>query len=138
MYRLKNFEGEKLPPTPATFFPHMMRVNFVSKRDKSYVQCHPNLPPLNLSGWETHDETFIPVKCLIGPAPKEVMELVKCTCGKGCKEGKCSCVSNGLNCTPLCKCYSNGCSHFSTKTVEQSHGEDEDGNEDEEDLLFCA
>ena len=92
LYRLKNFEGEKLPPTLATFYPHMMRVNFDSKRNKSYLQCHPNLLPLNRSGWKTHDEAYSPIKSLIGPAPKEVMKLVKGTCGKGCKEGKCLCV----------------------------------------------
>ena len=92
LYRLKNFEGEKLPPTLATFYPHMMIVNFVSKRNKSYLQCHPNLLPLNRSGWKTHDEAYLPIKSRVGSAPKEVMELAKGSCEKGCKEGKCSCV----------------------------------------------
>ena len=90
-YRL-NFEGEKLPPTLAVFYPHMMRVNLVSKQNKSLLQCHPNLLPLNRSGWKTHDKAYLPIKSLIGPAPKEVMKLVNGTCGKGCKEGKCLCV----------------------------------------------
>ena len=64
---------------------------------------------------------------------------MKCGCQVGCKEGRCSCAKNGLNCTPLCKCYSDGCSYFSSKTAEVSNVDDNaDDNdiEDETDLLF--
>ena len=97
---------------------------------------HLHLPPLCTSGWGTDDnETFTPIKCLLGPAPKEVLELVKCACKAGCKEGKCSCVKNGLNCTPLCKCYTNRCNYFSSK-YDISNGDDKEDSEDKEDLLF--
>ena len=135
LFRSKNLEGEKLPPTVATFYPHIMRSNFTSRRDKSYVRAHPNLPALELSGWDLSDdgERYTPVRCLIGPAPKEVTELVKCSCKSKC-EGRCSCVKNGLSCTPLCKCYSSGCDHFSSKPLEESV--EDGGDEDDSDEFF--
>lgn len=74
LYRSRNLEGEKLPPTLATFFPRVMKYNLICKRDKSYVQSHPNLPPLDRSGWEPiGNDEYVPLKCLIGPAPTEVL-----------------------------------------------------------------
>ena len=52
LFRSKNLEGEKLPPTIATLYPHIMRSNYVTKRDKSYTTPHPELPKLTISGWE--------------------------------------------------------------------------------------
>ena len=72
------------------------------------------------------------MRCLIGPAPKEVVELVKCGCTTKC-EGRCSCVKNKLNCTPLCKCYASGCGNYYSKT--QQGAEEVQEDEDEEDVM---
>ena len=133
LFRSKNLEGEKLPPTIATFYPHLLRCNFTSRRDKSYNTPHPSLPPLEHSGWQLQEDQYIPVRCLIGPAPKEVVELVKCGCTTNC-EGRCSCVKNELNCTPLCKCYASGCGNFSSKNLPE--GSAEVLHEDDEEEYF--
>ena len=106
LFRTKNFEGEKLPPTQNTLKPHIQRVKFMSKRDKSYKEPRPILPHPNANGWEQKaDGKLEPVRCLAKPAPQAVLELVKCGC-KGSCGGKatCSCHKNGLSCTALCKC----------------------------------
>ena len=128
MFRTKNLEGEKLPPTLPTFFLHILRCNFVTMRDKSYTNAHPTLPPLTETGWEIVDGTIVPMRCLSPPAPKAVLELVKCGCDpvKGCKN-KCSCVKNNLPCTPLCKCYVAGCENLLT-----NYHRDSDYVQDEE------
>ncbi len=41
LFRTKNLEGEKLPPTRATLLPHIMRTNYIAMRDKSYTSPHP-------------------------------------------------------------------------------------------------
>ena len=120
-----------LPPTRGTLLPHVMRTNFVSMRDKSYVTPMPTLPKLELNGWSMNENIYIPVKSLLLPAPKAVLELVKCGCRISCR-GNCSCLRHNLPCTPLCKCYSSGCEIYSDKTKEREHNEDEDG----EDELF--
>ena len=96
---------------------------------------HPNLPPLDVSGWRKNDTEFTPITCLIGPAPTEVLELVKCNCTTGCADARCSCVKNELNCTPLCKCYGTSCTRFATKSPEQNDV-DENSEENESDLPF--
>ncbi len=106
LFRTKNLESEKLPPTLGTLKPHIQRANFISARDKSYREPMPQLPPLEENGWESGiDGKLSAVKCLNAPAPLAVLELVKCGC-KGSCHGKrnCSCQKNMVPCTPLCKC----------------------------------
>ena len=129
LFCTKNLESEKLPPTLPTFFLHILRTNFVTTRDKSYTTAHPNLPSLDVSGWEINDGKYSPVRCLLPPAPKSVLELVKCGCDpkKGCK-GHCSCLKNKLPCTPLCKCYTTGCELFPAYKRDTKDVEEEDEN----------
>ena len=111
LFRSKNLEGEKLPPTRATLLPHLLHANFVSLRDKSYVRTEPNLPPLDENGWKMMDESLVPVCCVHKPAPKAVLELIKCGCKAACTKSNCSCNRNNLPCTPLCKCHNSSCSN---------------------------
>ena len=80
-------------------------------RDKSYSVMHPDLPPLEQSGWSLERGIYVPVRCLKLPAPKAVIELTKCGCKSGCK-GKCGCFKNMLPCTPLCKYSSGDCGNI--------------------------
>ena len=125
MFRSKNLEGEILPPTRAALMPHIVRNNYIAMRDKSYVTCNPNLPPIDQSGWNLNKEVYVPVRCLRLPAPQAVIELTKCTCRIGCREG-CSSCKNGLPCTPLCKCYGGECSN----AIENKEHDDDDGDDD--------
>jgi len=127
LFRSKNLESEMLPPTRGTLIPHIQRTNYVTMRDKGYTSPNPSLPSLEGNGW-TKDE--LPVRCLVLPAPRAVIEMVKCGCKGDCK-GNCSCAKNELDCTPLCKCYAVGCS----KQKDYSMNEDEEeGDEEEEDI----
>ena len=108
LFRSKNFEGENLPPTRAALLPHIVRVNYICMRDKSYTVNCPNLPPIEDNCWKLVNGSYMPVMCLELPAPKAVMELTKCGCAKGCSS-RCSCVRNSLPCIPLCKCFYINC-----------------------------
>ncbi len=125
MFRAKNCESEMLPPTRATLIPHIQRTNYVAMRDKGYTTSQPSLPSLEGNGWSKEG---MPVRCLVPPAPRAVIEMVKCGCTGECK-GNCSCAKNDLDCTHLCKCYARGCS----KQKDYYMHADEDENEDEED-----
>jgi len=51
----------------------------MSQRDKSYITAKPVLPALEHNGWEINSKgEYVPV--LKEPAPKAVLELVKCGC----------------------------------------------------------
>ena len=102
----KNKEVENLPPYWATIVPHIQRSNYLRKMHKSYHQTHPELPPLTESGWTKEDGNIIcPVHCLVPPAPRAILELIKCSC----KAGDCSTIQfsynkNRLLFTSLCTC----------------------------------
>ena len=105
-------ESELLPPTRATLLPHIKRTNYICQVGRSYECTHPLLPSLTDSGWLLDEEKKIkPVLCLYPPAPKGVIELVKCACKSGqCGMG-CSCIKNNLPCTSMCKCTHKGCTN---------------------------
>ena len=117
-------EGEMLPPTPGAFLPHLLRVNYISMRDKSYKEACPELPLITENGWIIEGNNILPVKCLELPAPKAVLELVKCGCKSGCG-GRCSCSNNMLPCTPLCKCYGVECPNLRRDEVRESDDDEE-------------
>jgi len=111
LFRSRNLEGEKLPPTRATLMPHILCTNFVAMRDKSYTTPHPCLLPLEENGWMLAGDEYVPIRCLYKPAPVAVLELTKCGCKTSCK-GHCSCKKNNLPCTALCKCHNSDCSNL--------------------------
>lgn len=124
LFRAKNLESEMLPPTRGTLIPHIQRVKYVVMRDKGYTSSQPSLPSLEGNGWSKEE---MPVRCLVPPAPRAVIEMVKCGCKGECK-GNCSCAKNELDCTPLCKCYAKGC----RKQKDYYANEDEDEEEEED------
>lgn len=111
LFRSNNLEGEMLPPTRAALLPHIMRANYMTMRDKSYPENCPTLPSIEENGWKLEKGVYVPLTCLALPAPRAVVELVKCGCKVGCKGNRCSCLKNGLPCTPLCKCYGGDCAN---------------------------
>ena len=113
LFRTKNLESELLPPTRATLLPHIMRTNYICQASRSYITTNPVLPAMVESGWMICEKENIikPVLCLYPPAPKGILELVKCACkGSGCGSN-CSCKKNNLPCTSLCKCRHEGCTN---------------------------
>ena len=105
LFRKKNLEGEKLPPTRGALLPHIARSNYMAMRDKSYTASMVQLPQLDENGWEVDLKgEYKPVRCLKEPAPTAVLELIKCGCRGSCDSASCSCLKNGLPCTALCKC----------------------------------
>ena len=103
LFKSKNLEGEKLPPTLGALKPHIQRAHLISLIAKGYREPRPQIPLLTDNGWEKIDGILSPTKCLEPPAPQAVLELVKCGCRLQCSN-HCSCFKNNLPCTALCKC----------------------------------
>ncbi|KAG1697391.1 putative glutamate receptor [Nymphon striatum] len=55
-------------------------------------------------GWEDKDTSIMPIMCLKSPAPKALLELIKCGCKGKCDKRQCSRLRNNLHCTPACLC----------------------------------
>lgn len=124
LFRSKNLEGEMLPPTRGALLPHILRANYITMRDKSYQTTCPHLPPIEENGWNLENGGYVPVTCLALPAPRAVLELIKCGCKAGCR-GRCSCLNNYLPCTPLCKCYGCDCANTIREVIPDNDDDDE-------------
>ena len=108
----KKIEGEMLPSTQAAFLPYIIRANYITMQDKSYLTDCPELLPIEDNRWNLFESgCYIPVKCLSLPAPKAVLELIKCGCKAGCKR-QCSYSITSLPCTGICKCCSGDCGNI--------------------------
>ena len=78
----------------------------------------------------------MPVVSLLKPAPKAILELVRCKCVAGrCSRG-CSCSSNGQSCTDTCRCEGNedkcdnpNADSYSAAQVESIESSDEDDDD---------
>ena len=132
LFRTKNREGEMLPPTRASLLPHIIRANYISRRDKSYIAVRPVLPPIEQNGWDLQDGLYTPVMCLCLPAPKAVIELTKCGCKKTGCIGNCNCYKNTLPCTPMCKCNEDTCQN-SSRNQNTTDSDEEDYSDSEMD-----
>ena len=68
-----------LPPARAALLPDIICANYVTMRDKSYLTDCPELPAIDENGWNLLESgCYIPVKCLALPAPKAILEIIKC------------------------------------------------------------
>ena len=108
VFHTANDEGGMLPPICAALLPHITCAIYITMHDKWYVTNQPTLLPIDQNGWYMEDGMYMPVCCLILPAPRAVIEIKKCGFKTECKE-RCSCTRNGLPCTPLCKRFSGDC-----------------------------
>ena len=121
-----NFSDQKILRAKCFLLPlsHAQRVKLLyGMRDRGNTSPHHSLPNIEGNGWS---EKGLPIKCLVPPAPRAVVELVKCGCKGECKRN-CYCANNGLACPHLCKCHAAGCSDH-----KDYHEDDQDEDTEEE------
>lgn len=87
---------------------------------------HPQLPPATLHGWKEEGDRLVPVPTRDPPAPATVTHLIKCGCKKTSCESNCSCRSQRLNCSEMCRCGADG---MRSNVSQALLGIDEDGEE---------
>ena len=62
-------------------------------------------------GWKYDSEQLVPIKMTEKPAPKDILDMIFCSCKSGCLS-QCGCRKAGLECTPACtNCYNNNCTN---------------------------
>jgi len=64
------------------------------------------------------------------PAPDAVLQLLSCRCVRSCKLPVCTCVSNGLKCTDMCRLQTR--SNQATEEEPQAELTDSDVDEDDD------
>lgn len=66
-------------------------------------------------GWEVVNGSMKPIRTDKTPAPASLLNIVRCTCKKGCKTAICSCKKVGLECTAACST----CKGFNSENAAQ-------------------
>ena len=105
LFEKKQLVSDKLSPTFPEYHEHIKRANF-----QAYIWNNATVPMLNLpppigNGWSQDEEGNIcPTKMLNPPAPEGFVEITICKCKTTCGTNRCSCESNGLQCSGACYC----------------------------------
>ncbi len=97
-------EPQALPPCQSSLRLHVTRANFQAAIwRRATVPC-PVIPSPEGHGWKVNNKSNEIEFVWLGskPAPKEVLELLSCTCKRTCTVRDCCCLKAGLKCTDLC------------------------------------
>ena len=87
---------ENLPPTSESAKFHSMRVFHQVQTWKGISLNEEHW------GWVRKGNYLLPKLMIKGPAPPDLLKLIKCNCKTGCSSGNCSCKKNNLKCTVMC------------------------------------
>jgi hypothetical protein len=112
-----------LPPTSAAAQHHSYRVYWQVQewRGDGF-----NLNP-NDWGWKVHEGLMVPVMTDMEPAPKALLEIIRCNCKEGCATLRCTCRKHGIDCSAACgNCKGVGCANSPPLTVEEDNDDVED------------
>ena len=105
MFRRKQAESQKLPPSRAAFLEGIKRAQYQCIIWKSAPDPNPDKPMPDNYGWRRDCDKYIPIMTTLSPAPETLLQLIKCSCSKSvCETSRCKCKANNLYCTDLCCC----------------------------------
>ena len=102
LFRRKQAQSERLPPTQAALRQAIMRANYQALIWNNDIVAKPELPSPDEFGWKREEDKWVPVMTTLFPAPEAVIELVRCGCSKSrCSSSRCNCKKAQLRCTDL-------------------------------------
>ena len=123
-------ESSQLPPCRDCLFMHVQRANYQAAIWKCSLQANAVVPSPTESGW-TDDDGRLDIHWMRSPpAPDVVLELLACKCVRSCEMPSCTCLSNGLTCTDMCRLQK--CSNQKPQDDTEPDFEVELGESDEE------
>lgn len=96
-------ESSQLPPCRDCLFLNVERANYQAAIWKSSLQSNPVVPSPTEHGWKEDEGKLALYWMRSPPAPDVVLELLTCKCVRSCKMPSCTCLSNGLAYTDMCK-----------------------------------
>lgn len=87
-----------LPPTSAAAKYHSLRVY---QQVQFWMGNGQDVSPEQW-GWNVKKGKLVPILTDNPPAPQELLKVIRCKCQTGCYTMKCTCRSNGLDCSMAC------------------------------------
>ena len=96
-------ESEKLTPTFGALKQHILRSHVQARVwDQASLFNQELLDPTKNGYCLDNDGYLKPATTEFAPAPKAIVEMVRCQCKAGCSTNRCSCKFVNLPCTDLC------------------------------------
>lgn len=125
-------ENDRLPPTVGALRQHIMRVHIQAYVwGQAAISQQTFLDPLKNGYHKDTCDQLKPTTTDILPAPKAILEMVRCQCKTDCSSQRCSCRAKNLTCSDLCMC-STSCENDEDSHIErQDHDSDDDEGNDE-------
>ena len=109
---------------------HVLPANYQAAIWRKCLQSHPSVPDPKDYGWTTDPDGKLVIQWMRGsPAPEAVLQLLSCQCVRSCKLPHCTCLSNGLKCTEMCRlqtCNNQPSEHDEEMEVELMDSDDGD------------
>ena len=103
----KNISGEKLPPTYENLICHIARATYQTYIWKNAYKPLLQLPkPTETMGWIETNGILNHRYSNKDPAPKQLFEMVVCSCKSGCESKRCTCRKHNFACSNACSCTS--------------------------------
>ncbi|KAL8561272.1 hypothetical protein ACOMHN_047127 [Nucella lapillus] len=129
-------ESDKLPPTIGALKQHILRVHIQARVWGQAAIAHQDaqLDPLENGYFKDADGRLKPTTTDVLPAPKAIVEMVRCQCKADCSSARCSCRTKNLTCTDLCQCGSQ-CQNDEDSQNNAHLSDDEDEDDDNEDIV---
>ena len=121
LFSKKQHVDEQLPPTKAALHQMTRRANLVALVWKSCDNPNPSIPSPILHGWQQDGDRLQPVPTTLPPAPKAVLQLIKCGCKGICITMSCTCRKHNLKCTDMCGSCEVKCTNRSSNTDTVEH-----------------
>lgn len=124
-------DSSQLPPCEDCLSMHILRANYQAAIWQRCLEPSPSVPSPKDCGWTTDADGNLVVEWMRGPpAPDAVLQLLSCKCVRSCKLPVCTCLSNGLKCTDMCKLQT--CSNQASEEEPQAELTDSDADEDDD------
>ena len=118
-------ESSQLPPCQHSLRKHIDRANYQALIWRKCSEQYPDIPEPEDHGWKYENNQLAIDWMTILPAPDSILEFLSCGCIKSCDNNRCTCRSNGIPCTDMCKLK-----NCSNAAIIES--DDEDREEDRE------
>ncbi|KAL9978164.1 hypothetical protein ACROYT_G015654 [Oculina patagonica] len=131
LFKKKQAESDRLPPTQAALHQAILRAHFQLMVWNKDAVPNPVLPSPRDYCWVMENGEWVPVMTTLTPAPEAIIQLVKYRCSKErCKSNLCQCRRAGLLCTDLCSCSDDSeCENQQNGDLYQSDMDESDDDE---------
>ena len=123
--RRAEVDSSQLPPCEDCLSMHILRANYQAAIWRRCLEPSPFVPNPTDCGWTTDEDGNLVVEWMRGSsAPDAVLQLLSCKCVRSCKLPVCTCLSDGLKCTDMCRLQT--CSNQATEDEPQAELTDSD------------